>query len=99
MGEKREPKDQCGDDLIVYGAQCVWWDSIDKAGTLPGPHSLPCCPHCKSVLLQMDRKQWFDALHEYAKNNPGYENAMRWSRGRCFATMESLMKSYGGRRA
>lgn len=84
---------------IVFGARCAWWDSIDKAATIktPSGHGLPCCPHCRGVLFEIEPAKWFDGLRQYATIEPGYEAMMLWSRGRCFATMASLRAAYGSR--
>ena len=90
-------------NLIVYGANCCWWDSIDKSGMMPGslqdparPRSgLPCCPHCKSVLFQQDEAQWFDGMKRHEDDgNPGYLAMMNWSRGKCFKKMSEMKAAY-----
>lgn len=45
------PASPPADSRIVYGARCVWWDSIANAATKPG--GLPCCPHCGGVLMEV----------------------------------------------
>lgn len=92
--------DEMRDDMVVYGACCVWWDSIDKVGrTPPGPggHQLPCCPHCGSVLLQMDAGKWFKALRDANSKETGYEDMLKWSRGKCFRTFPELRAAYAAR--
>ncbi len=74
-------------DLIVYGAGCAWWDSIDKAGRRSGGGMpLPCCPHCGSVLMQTSESDWWSGAAKQDAEQPGYLDTLRWSRGRCFKT-------------
>lgn len=77
---------------VVYGARCVWWDTIDKAATLPG--GLPCCPHCKSVLFEMDLGTWWKGIDHHAASNPGYREMMMWSQSKCFRDMKALEAAY-----
>jgi hypothetical protein len=76
------------DTRIAYGANCPWWDSIDKVGSNgKGPlGSLPCCPHCKGVLFEMDdEEEWFRGVDAHEKNGaPGYRAFIEWLRGKCF---------------
>lgn len=86
------------DSLITYGMNCLWWDAIDKTGTvttdLPG-HKLPVCPHCGSVLFQIEAKDWFSGLKRYeAEGNPGYEAQWLWARGKCFRTAADQAAAY-----
>ena len=89
------------EERIVYGANCVWWDSIGKAGhTPPDPQTgtrLPCCPHCGGMLLETPAEQWFGDIRAYDRTEPGYEKMMEWSRGKCFKTFEDLKRGYEGR--
>jgi hypothetical protein len=78
------------DGRIVYGANCSWWDSIDKIGRRPfrdGSGSMPCCPGCGGMLLEMpNQKVWWDAVARYERaNRPGYRDLVEWVRGKCFA--------------
>lgn len=69
--------------LIVYGANCVWWDSIDKAST--NSVGLPCCPHCGSVLFQIEEQDWNSGAKEYQDaGHLGYMDFVTWLRGKCF---------------
>jgi len=87
------------DQLIVYGANCVWWDAIEKCATKKTPEmtgpGLPCCPHCGSVLFQVEETTWRRnvAKHE-AGGNPGYRALMEWMRGKCFPTMTAARRAY-----
>lgn len=81
------------EQLIVYGATCVWWDSIDKAATKPGS-GLPCCPHCGSVLLQVEEGSWWQGVDTHAEKESGYREFIEWSRGRCFPTLAVARKAY-----
>lgn len=81
------------DARIVYGATCFWWDSIDKAASRNG---LPCCPHCKGMLLEVpDLETWeaYARKHE-EKGNPGYLEFLRWSRGHCYPSLEAARACY-----
>lgn len=74
---------------VVYGARdCVWWDTIDNAGRTPprAGVSIPCCPHCGSVLFEVPSEQdWFAAVDKYeAQGHPGYRALIEWARGKCF---------------
>lgn len=84
--------------LIVYGANCTWWDTIDKAGKFQGAHSLPCCPHCRSVLFQTTETKWIDGAHKYEEGgHPNYVAKLNWSRGKCFKSWADAEKSYAKR--
>lgn len=90
---------------IVYGARCTWWDSIDKIGIMPGTDrgngmgGLPCCPHCRGVLYEMDSiEPWNAGMARYeAAGHPGYTAMMTWARGRCFPNLAALEKAYAER--
>lgn len=93
------------ENLIVYGANCVWWDSIDKCATrkIPGSNGpgLPCCPHCGSVLFQIEETTWFKNMDDYENGrqrdgdkHPGYVAMMKWARGKCFPTMSDLRAAH-----
>ena len=90
-------------ELIVYGANCTWWDSLSKSAMVPGtqrvpgrPRSgLPCCPHCGSVLFQTEEDKWHAGIASYeAAGNPGYADLMTWARGKCFQNMDQLRAAY-----
>lgn len=71
--------------LIVYGVSCVWWDSIDKVSK--NEVGLPCCPHCKGVLFQIEEAEWDIAIKKYEQSgHPGYIDFLTWLRGKCFLT-------------
>lgn len=81
-------KEMAKDSRIVYGAGCLWWDSIEKAVV----DGVPRCPHCHGVLYECESPQkWFANADKYADEHkgdfPGYSNFIRWLRGRCFATL------------
>ena len=83
--------------LIVYGAKCVWWDSIDKAGKIQGQsgHSLPCCPYCKGVLFQQSESDWWFAVQKFEnEGHKGYREFIEWQRGKCFPKFEDLKRAY-----
>lgn len=73
-GEWKKPKDT----RIVYGANCVWWDSIDKVGSTSNHprypedfqrgRGLPCCPHCGSVLFEVpSEEEWYREVELFEK--------------------------------
>ena len=83
--------------LIVYGARCVWWDSIDKAAILntPSGHGLPRCPHCKGVLMQQSESDWWREVDLYERDgHPGYRKMVEWWRGKCFPNMAAMRLAY-----
>lgn len=86
------------DDRIVYGVRCSWWDSIDKVGhTKPGPdgHSLPCCPHCGSVLFEVPKMLWENGIDAYVlKEDPNYQKMIEWMRGKCFPNFGLAKAAY-----
>lgn len=87
------------DARIVYSARGTWWDSIDKVGlTPPGAsgHRLPCCPHCGSMLFEMDGEdQWWAGAERYEKDgHPGYVDMVKWGRGKCFPNYAALEAAY-----
>ena len=88
------------DTRIVYGMRCSWWDSIQKVGhTPPNPArenvSIPCCPHCGSVLFEVaDEATWFAAVDVHDRLHHGYRAMVEWGRGRCFPNYERLRESY-----
>lgn len=85
------------ENLIVYGARCVWWDSINKAGQTPprNGYSLPCCPHCSGVLFQQTEEEWWEGVRKYeADGHKGYKDFVDWWRGKCFPTFADAKRSY-----
>jgi hypothetical protein len=82
------------DTRIVYGAGCTWWDSIDKVGK--HPKGLPCCPHCNSMLFEMDGPDmWWSGVAAYeAKGNPGYREMIEWMRGKCFPSIAAAKSAF-----
>jgi|ERR1700754_794865 len=79
---------------VVYGVGCTWWDTIDKVGNRG---SLPCCPHCNSVLYEMEsEEEWWKQAKEYEKNAKltDYVDMMTWARGRCFMNFTMLKAAY-----
>ena len=83
------------EERIVYGANCVWWDSIDKASTIDGePGGLPCCPHCRGVLLEIKADKWEKGVRDLAEKESGYDELIAWMRGKCFPTYPEAMAAY-----
>jgi hypothetical protein len=94
-----------GDTRIVYGANCCWWDSIDKCSTKPasatGP-GLPCCPHCGSVLFeQPDEATWFAGVDAYAEQlgDTQYRAFIEWLRGKCFRRVADARAAFDAEQA
>lgn len=84
---------------VVYGARCVWWDTIDKTGRTPPREgiSIPCCPHCGGVLYEAGSEdEWWVAVdrHEAKKPEPGYRKLLEWMRGKCFTNYPAAQKAY-----
>jgi hypothetical protein len=85
--------------VIVNGARCTWWDSIDKASSIPrqpGEPGLPCCPHCRGVLFQYDSEgDFFRGVAEYeAAGHLGYGKMLEWARGKCFRNLTAMAAAY-----
>lgn len=89
------------DTRIVYGMRCAWWDGIEKVGRIetPSGHGLPCCPHCRGVLMQMDSPaQWWDLVNRHeAAGHPGYRAFIEWLKGKCFPTVQAAKAAYEAR--
>lgn len=83
------------DQRIVYGNNCSWWEKIGKASILPSS-GLPCCPHCKGVLLEVESMaEWYAMVEEYErKGNPRYRDFVEWTRGKCFLSSKIAKQSY-----
>src|SRR5690606_31561522 len=98
---------------LPYGAVCTWWDSIDKAGQLVTDparvtrgngstttiraSTLPCCPHCRGVLFQVDSEAaWWSVINEHARRtgDADYPEFIRWLRGRCFPDMRTARAAF-----
>ena len=95
---ERKIKDGGWGDIIVHGAGCLWWDSGSKAGrTVPfNGHSFPCCPHCGSLLMQVENEaSFFKGVDEHEANgHPGYRAMLLWIRGKCFKTVGEAMVAW-----
>lgn len=65
-------------------------------GTGPLSPGLPCCPHCKGLLLEVpDMDSWMSSVRKHdANGNPGYVVFVEWLRGRCFKTMLEAKAAY-----
>lgn len=73
------------DPRIVYGARCTWWDSIASVST--NTSGLPCCPHCGSVLFEVESELvWFTNIeaHVARSGDVDYRAFIEWLRGKCF---------------
>lgn len=82
------PKDR----RIVYGAFCMWWDDIAKAGILPS--GIPCCPICKRVLYEEDSDVWWQQIAEHTTLMPYYSDMWKWLKGRHFQTYAEAHQAY-----
>lgn len=89
------------DARVVYGANCAWWDGIEKIGrietTILGkPASLPCCPHCRGMLFEMPSpKDWWASVEKYqADGHPGYRGFVEWLKGKHFRTYDEAQSAY-----
>lgn len=84
---------------VVYGINCVWWDTIGKVAIKEGT-GLPCCPHCGSVLMEIDSLEtWWANVAEYENSgHSGYQGMMEWSRGKCFPDMKSAKAAFEAHR-
>ncbi len=82
------------ENIVVYGVRCVWWDFINNAGVLKDS-GLPCCPHCGSVLFQMDESEWWQGVDNYeSAGRPGYRKFVEWLHGKCFPTLFAAKQAY-----
>ena len=78
-------------NLHVYSARCAWSGPISKVGKTKGEQSIPCCPHCGSVLFQMDEKKWWSDAESWDKQrHANYVEFWKWSEAqpRCWPTVE-----------
>lgn len=57
-----------GGKWAMYSVGCCWWTSFPEDLGVTGEHRLPCCPHCKSVLMQAPLLDFVDA----ARANPDH---------------------------
>lgn len=95
----RQPSDR-HDPRLVYGARCVWWDHISKASQ--NAAGLPCCPHCGSVLFEVDSWRTWDAnvaAHTLKSGDADYPKFIAWLRGRCIPTAEAARAAFDAQRA
>lgn len=70
------------DTRYVYSSGCTWNESIHKVSKT---RSLPCCPHCGSVLFELDSEdEWLKGAAKYDKDHPGYLDFIKWLKGKCF---------------
>jgi hypothetical protein len=85
-------------ETVVYAARCSWWGILAEAGDVKigNNEKMPACPHCKSVLFEMPKKDWDAGMAEYEKENPGYTAFCNWLRscGRCFPNSEKAKEEY-----
>lgn len=86
------------DTRIVYGIRCVWWDGIEKVGKTPPERgiSIPCCPHCGGVLMELrSLAEWWAGVEKYeADGHPGYRAFIEWLKGKCFPNRQAAKAAY-----
>jgi hypothetical protein len=96
------------DNRIVHGARCTWWGSISEVGELPptkgnpfgerqpGERGLPCCPHCRGVLMEVGSEaEWWAGVDRHeADGNPGYRAFVEWLRGQCFPNVTAARSMF-----
>jgi hypothetical protein len=83
------------DERIVYGARCMWWDSISKVGQRMS--GVPCCPHCTGPLFEVASEgEWWAKVDQYAtaQEHCGYRKFIEWQRSKCFLTMPEAVAAY-----
>ena len=89
-----------GDRRVVCGATCCWWDFASRMATKStarGKPPLPCCPHCRGVLFEVDSiETWTEGVERYAAENddPAYPVFMHWLRGRCFPHIDQARAAW-----
>jgi len=77
------------DERFVYSATCTWHGPISSAKHYSNrPTGCPHCPHCGSVLFELENEQqWNDSVEDYEKGgHPGYVAFCKWLReqSKCF---------------
>lgn len=87
---------------VVCGTKCTWWDTIDKVGRTEGKISLPCCPHCKGMLIfYPDEDAWWDAVsnaqERWGKSLDEHKEMILWGRGHCFPNQRVLQNAWDNR--
>lgn len=90
------------DTRIVYGANCAWWDGIEKIGRRESvingmPASLPCCPFCQGMLFEMPSpKEWWASVEKYRRDtgDEGYRAFVEWLRGKHFESFDAARAVY-----
>lgn len=87
-----------GDGRVVYGMRCTWWDTIEKVALTPPDNGvqIPCCPQCGSPLFEVPSiYDWWNGAEKYQANgHEGYVDELRWTRGKCFRTVEEKHAAY-----
>ena len=90
-------------DKIAYGARCTWWDNKENVGTVKVDSSkmvnssmtLPCCPHCKGMLFEMENIEvWQEQVDFHDREHPGYSQMITWAKGKCFPDLNSMVSAY-----
>ncbi len=96
------------DARYCYSVGCTWHGPIDAVGStdseklkipgLPKGYSLPCCPHCGSVLFETESEQeWKDAVKAAEDGGAvNYVAFIEWLRdcGRCFENYELAFPTF-----
>lgn len=56
-----------GSQMAFYAVGCCWWTSF-REDLAKHPSGLPCCPHCKSVLLQANLVPFLENAEAYPEH-------------------------------
>jgi hypothetical protein len=63
------------------------------------PVSLPCCPHCKGMLFEVENIDvWNAGVAKQEATYPGYTQLVNWLRGKCFPSFAAAQIAYATRR-
>ncbi len=85
------------DTRFVYGARCAWFGPISAVGTTRGGRiGIPCCPHCGSVLYEMDDEAtWWAGVDKFEANgHPGYRKFVEWCADKHFMSSSDGVVAY-----
>lgn len=80
---------------VVYGARCMWWDTIDKASATDS--GLPITPCCGSPMFEVDNEAvWFAQVDDYERTSSteGYRRFIEWLRGKHYPTKDVAMAAW-----
>lgn len=82
------------DNRHVYSAGCSWSGPISATARNAG--GLPCCPHCGSVLFEINEEAWKTDIAEHEKKHPGLQDFLTWSEAqpRCWKSLDAAAADY-----